>query len=642
MAVDLILGTAGHVDHGKTSLIRALTGVDTDRLPEEKRRGITIDLGFAQMAVGEARLGIVDVPGHERFIRNMLAGATGMDLAMLIVAADEGVKQQTREHLEILRLLDLRGGVIVITKADLASAEWIELVEEEIRELARGTVLERAEIIRTSAVSGAGLDELRAALARVADGLSASRGQASQPFRMAIDRTFTVAGHGTVVTGSVGSGRAIIGDELVIEPGGVSVRVRGLHHHDQPAQEVWRGQRAAVNLVGVHHDQIRRGQELTSPGFLRPSKLLTAHLALLADAPDVRSRTRLRVHVGTAEVLATAALLDRAVLRAGESAPVQLFLAEPAVATWNQPVVVRSESPMRTIGGGRVLDPCAVRLRKPGEHVLAHLERLHNGEVAARAAASLFFAGWRGWELADLPRLAGCAADEALGSELGSRGELVEIRVSPVRRLRVHIRVLEDACDLVAEFLSKLHAREPLKLAFSRGTIAAGFTWLPEAAVLDAIIARLQAAGRVTVSPQGVALAGKGPKLSRAEQTLLADLSRTFREAGLAAPSLAECQQRAGRQAASVPQLLKLAAAAGELVAISAELWLHTDTERAAREKVAAAMAQRGGLTVSDIRELLGTTRKYAVPLCEYWDHASFTVRSGDVRRLRGQTTEDR
>ena len=295
---------------------------------------------------------------------------------------------------------------------------------------------------------------------------------------------------------------------------------------------------------------------------------------------------------------------------------------------------------MRTIGGGRVLDPCAVRLRKPGEAVLAHLESLHHGEAPARAAASLFLAGWRGWELADLPRLAGCAADESIGTELARRGQLVEIRVSPVRRLCVHPRVLEDTGELVAQFLRNLHTREPLKLAFSRGSLAAGFAWLPETAALDAIIARMQSAGRVTVSQQGIALAGQGPKLSRAEQTLLADLSRWFREAGLAAPSLADCQQRAGRQAASLPQLLKLAAAAGELVAISSDLWLHAEVERSAREQVAAAMAQRSGLTVSDIRELLGTTRKYAVPLCEYWDRCGFTMRSGDVRRLKTPTPD--
>src|SRR5262245_54496041 len=271
MSLDLILGTAGHIDHGKTSLIRALTGVDTDRLPEEKRRGITIDLGFAALDLPPYRLGIVDVPGHERFVRNMLAGATGMDLAMLVVAADDSVNQQTREHLEILRLLDLKGGVIALTKCDLAEPSWLTLVEDEIRALVAGSPLAAAPIVRTSIVTGAGLEDLRAAL------LAAAQAAApriptpeASPFRMAIDRTFTLAGHGTVVTGSITSGRVRAGDELRIEPGGLNARVRGLHNHDRPADELHRGQRGAINLAGVHHSQIARGQDLGAPGALAP------------------------------------------------------------------------------------------------------------------------------------------------------------------------------------------------------------------------------------------------------------------------------------------------------------------------------------------------------------------------------------
>ncbi len=272
MTTDLILGTAGHIDHGKTSLIRALTGVDTDRLPEERQRGITIDLGFAELTVGRHRLGIVDVPGHERFVRNMLAGATGMDLALLVVAADDSIKPQTREHLDILKLLDLRAGVIAITKCDLAEEAWIDLVEEEIRELVAGSFLQEAQIVRTSTATGQGIESLRQALEQAAQLAGEARPAALQgsPFRMAIDRAFTITGHGTVVTGSVSSGTIQMGDELEIEPGGFAVRVRGLQNHDRPASQVHRGQRAAVNLAGIHHDRIGRGHELATPGHLRP------------------------------------------------------------------------------------------------------------------------------------------------------------------------------------------------------------------------------------------------------------------------------------------------------------------------------------------------------------------------------------
>jgi selenocysteine-specific elongation factor len=379
MQTDLILGTAGHIDHGKTALIRALTGDDLDRLPEEKQRGITIELGFTHLDLGEYRLGIVDVPGHERFVRNMLAGATGMDLALLVVAADDSIKPQTREHLEILKLLRLEAGAIAVTKCDLVESDWIDLVEEEIRELVEGTFLEDAPLVRVSSVTGQGVDALRDALLNAADRAAQSRirGLIEAPFRMAIDRCFTISGYGTVVTGSASSGRAAVGQELVIEPGNLTVRVRGLQNHERAVDEIHRGQRAAINLAGIHHADIRRGHELASPGHLVPSRLITASLSLLDSSPrPLKNRSRVRVHVGTAELLARVSLLDRDQLKPGETAPAQLFLNDLAVTTWSQPLVVRSESPVITIGGGRVLDPNAERLRKPDDVVIRLVEDL--------------------------------------------------------------------------------------------------------------------------------------------------------------------------------------------------------------------------------------------------------------------------
>jgi len=345
MTKHLILGTAGHIDHGKTTLIRCLTGVDTDRLPEEKRRGITIELGFAELDLGDYRLGIVDVPGHERFVRQMLSGATGMDLAMLVVAADDSVKPQTREHLDVLRMLDLRAGVIVLTKADAVESGWLELVRDEVRELVRGTFLEQAPIVATSSVTGEGLETLREALRAAAErvGERASRRLAA-PFRMAIDRTFTVTGHGTVVTGSVTSGQVSVEDPLEVQPSGVMVRVRGLQSHDRRVTTVACGQRAAINLAGIHHDQIRRGDELASPGSLLPSRLVTAWLDVLPSAVRALKRRELvRFHVGTAEVLARVVPLDAERLEPGQAGMVQLFLREAVATTWDQPFVLRTE-----------------------------------------------------------------------------------------------------------------------------------------------------------------------------------------------------------------------------------------------------------------------------------------------------------
>ncbi|MGH9677098.1 MAG: selenocysteine-specific translation elongation factor, partial [Candidatus Acidiferrum sp.] len=363
MSRDLILGTAGHIDHGKTSLVKALTGIDCDRLPEEKARGITIDIGFAQLDLPPYHLGIVDVPGHERFIRNMLAGATGIDLALLVVAADDSVMPQTREHLEILRLLGIRHGLIALTKCDLVDDTTRDVVLLEIQDLVQDSFLAGATIIQTSARSGHGIDDLKSSLKSVCGLVTERAGK--QWFRLAIDRKFVVQGHGTVVTGSVLSGSAAIGDELEWLPRGERVRIRSLQNHDQPITEVRRGQRAALNLAGIHHEDVIRGQELATPGYLKPSKLLTVRLQCLADAKrPITHRLPVRVHIGTAEIMATVALLEGDSVEPSGTGLAQLFMEEPALATWGQPFVLRESSASQTIGGGQVLQPVAGKIRR--------------------------------------------------------------------------------------------------------------------------------------------------------------------------------------------------------------------------------------------------------------------------------------
>ncbi len=636
MTTDLILGTAGHIDHGKSSLIRALTGVDPDRLPEEKRRGITIELGFAELLLDDFRLGIVDVPGHERFVRNMLAGATGMDIALLVVAADDSVKPQTLEHLEILRLLDLDAGVIALTKSDLVDPGWADLVEEEVRALVEDTFLAQSPIVRTSTATGAGLDELKTHLLEAARRVAASGRMARRhgPFRMAIDRTFSIAGHGTVVTGSVSSGRVAVGEELVIEPGTVKARVRGIQNHDRAVEEIQRGQRAAINLGGVHHDQIRRGQELCAAGHLVPSKLLTAELTLLDSAPrPLKTRSRIRVHVGTAELLTSVRLLDKEQLLPGETGFGQLYLSEPAVTVWGQPLVIRTESPVLTVGGGRVVDPTAERIRRPTAETLQMLTQAKSPDLAARASAALYLSGLRDWKPEDLARTAGIEDVEAAAETLRAREDLCEIRVSPTRNLHVHRRVLQQLCDRIAVVLDQLHDEFPLRTVFARGVVANRFRYLDDA-ILQACLKQMAADQRLKFGPTGVALVGRGPKLSQNEQKLLNELVETFRQAGLQAPTLKECQQQTTRNQAAVEQLLALAAANGDLVELTGELYLHAEAERDARETLRDPLANPTGLTLSEIREILKTTRKYAVPLCEHFDRVGFTKRQGDVRVL--------
>jgi selenocysteine-specific elongation factor len=642
MLTDLILGTAGHIDHGKTSLVKALTGVDTDRLPEEKRRGITIELGFAELVLEDGRgegfrLGIVDVPGHERFVRNMLAGATGMDLALLVVAADDSVKQQTREHLDILRLLNLEAGVIALTKCDLPDKSWIDLVEEEVRELVRGSFLADAPIVRCSAVAGAGLDDLRRELAAAAGKVAASaqRRAADGPFRLAIDRAFTIAGHGTVVTGSAASGRVRAGDELVIEPGGLVVRARGVQQHDRIVDEVHRGQRAAINLAGIHHETVERGHELATPGYLIPSRRICVRLSVLPGVPrPLKNRSRARLHVGTAEIMASVVLLEHDELKAGESGLAQLLLGASVVATWNQPFVLRSESPIMTIGGGRVLDPHAERVRRDDVSRIEALRRLEDADPVVRALAALYLFGLRPWKPDDLVRMAGVDEPESVINTLRQRGELEEVRISPTRTMWLARQTVAELAARIESTMAKLHEQFPLNTMIDRSRLVNRFAYLDNPPLIDVVIQRLVRDKKLRESDRGVALAGHGPQLSAGEQKLVDEIIDRFRAAGFQPPTVNELQKSVLKNQAVVPKLVELAAAEGHLIAVSSEFYLHREIEGKLRETLTAELASGKGLTMSEIRERLATTRKYAVPICEYLDRIGFTRREGDLRYL--------
>ncbi len=632
----LILGTAGHIDHGKTALVRALTGIDTDRLPEEKERGITIDIGFARLELGEFELGIVDVPGHERFIRNMLAGAAGIDLAMLVVAADDSVMPQTREHLEILQLLGIEHGLVAITKCDLAADEaWLELVEEEVRELVAGTFLASAPIVRTSATTGKGLAELRQQLAELCRHVQ--RREERELFRMAVDRSFAMPGHGTVVTGSVWSGTLSVGDELEWLPACKRVRVRGLQSHGRPVERVERGQRAAINLAGVHHRWIERGHELAAPGLLRPATVLTARLYVLPSSPwPVKHRARLRFHVGTAERIATVSLLRADRLRPGQSGLAQLFLSEPATAAWGQPFVVRSESPMLTLGGGHVLQPVARPIRRRQTELVEQVQRLTDEDPVVRAGAAIGLYGTSGWTELDLLRDAGVGPElvaETVG-ELERRGELVRLELEPCRARSVHSSALNRLEERIVRVVRRYHEAEPLQPAMARSKLAAAIEPAADAALVQAVTDRLIAAGRLAGNSSSVRLAEFEPKLSAAARQLRDRIVAAYESAGFQPPELSELQRLAGSRAAVVPELLQLCRSEGTLVDINEQLFLHAKWAEALKRLVTDQLKQAGQLTVSQIRELLNTTRKYAVPFCQYLDRIGVTRRIGDYRVL--------
>jgi selenocysteine-specific elongation factor len=632
---DLVLGTAGHIDHGKTALVRALSGVDTDRLPEEKQRGITIDLGFARMRLGEYQLALIDVPGHERFIRNMLAGASGLDLAMLVVAADDSVMPQTREHLEILRLLGLSGGVIALTKCDLAERAWLDLVQEEVRALVRGTFLEQAPVVRTSAVTGEGIDELKDVLRAVC----AAARPADDPgiFRMAIDRSFTVAGHGTVVTGTVASGSVAAGDELEWQPAGRVVRVRGLQRHDQPADRIGRGSRAAVNLVGVHHSEVHRGQELSAPGYALATRILTVDVIASEGAVrPLQHRGRYKLHLGTAEVSAVLSLLEQNGAAPGVAQLGQLFTAVPVAAVYGQPFVLRAESPPATLGGGRVIWPRSRRYRRRDQAVVDRLGRLRSNDRLERLRAVLGFLGLETWTERRLCALTGLSPEQVASSlaTLEASGSLIELPLGPRRTVRVLAETAADLEDRAMRALARLHAAHPRQAALPRAQLAAALPDLGNDALVGGLVDRLKARGKVVCDARTISLAGHEPKLSQGERKLKNELATAVKAGGFSPPFADELAAAAGPRGTVVAELLALLCDEQRLVAITPEFFLDLELEHELRRLINERLADGSAITMSELRELLGTTRKYAVPLGEHLDRIGLTRRDGDLRRL--------
>jgi len=634
----LVVGTAGHIDHGKSTLVTALTGTDPDRLKEEKARGITIELGFAHAEVASGvTVSFVDVPGHERFVRTMLAGAGGVDAVLLVVAADEGVMPQTREHFDICRLLRVPRGAVALTKADAADAETIALAALDVRELVAGSFLEGAPIVPVSAVTGQGLDALRGVLAELAR--TAGRRDAGGSARLPVDRVFSMRGFGTVATGTLVAGTLRVDDTLAVLPGTATAMIRGLHVHGQSRREAVAGERVAVNLAGLEVAAVPRGAVLAAPRSLAPSRRIDAAVTLLAGVPPLRHGARVRLHQGTAEVLARVSIAGAAAeIAAGGSADVRLRLERPAAMTRRDRFILRTYSPLVTIGGGVVLDPDPPRLGLRAARAVSRLAALHlrddpADDVRAAAERMIADAGAAGTSVASLvPRLGVAAGDvrRAIGAlvEAGtvlSADDRVCARAAleaPIAALLAGVQAFHQAQPLAAGL--------PLEDARTR--------WF--AAVAPPIAARvfadLAAAGRI-VARDTIALAGHRLDLSPEEADVLARLETRFRDAGLTPPdgSVMALAGELGRPAATVERVLQLALRQRRLVRLDT-LVFHPEALAAlkadmARRKQAAA----GGAATVDVKafkDAYGISRKFAIPLLEYLDRERVTRRAGDVR----------
>jgi selenocysteine-specific elongation factor len=629
----VVVGTAGHIDHGKTSLVKALTGIDTDRLPEEKARGITIDLGFAFLEEPDGlTIEIVDVPGHERFVKNMLAGVGGIDLAMLVVAADEGVMPQTREHLAICSLLHIKSGLVVLTKADLVEPDWLELVREDVAGLVRGTFLEGAPVITVSVRTGEGLDSLRAALRDLAARVPPRETDALP--RLPIDRVFTVKGFGTVVTGTLTAGRFQLDDRVEVFPRGLTAKIRGLQTHGRNVAEARAGQRTAINLQGLERAAVERGDVVGPAGALVPALLVDVALELLPDAPrPLRNRDRVRFHVGTSEVMARVLLLGPSQLEPGQRAFARLRLEAPIVALPGDRFVVRSYSPIVTIGGGTLLDVDPPRFRRKAPALIAHLEQLERGTPAEVVEEHVRQAGLSGVRTAALSARAPFGPERLrrLLSELEQGGRIAAVERDWYVHADSHVRLR----GLILTALEQYHRANPLRPGMGREELR-GRAGGADERVFAQALARLEAEGAVASDRDKVRLASHEVRLTPEQQRIVDQVEQAFLEAEAAPPSPEEALARAGVKGDEEHELFQVLLDARKLVRVKESLFFHARALDVVQDKVVALLKERKEIGPQDIKDLLGISRKYAIPLLEHLDARRVTTRVGERRVLRG------
>ncbi|HYC53070.1 MAG TPA: selenocysteine-specific translation elongation factor [Gemmatimonadaceae bacterium] len=612
----MIVGTAGHIDHGKTALVRALTGVDTDRLPEEKRRGITIDLGFAPLTLPNGQqLGVVDVPGHEAFVRTMLAGASGIDLALLVIAADEGPMPQTREHLAILELLQVPALIVALTKSDLVEPDWLALVADDIRTLLKTTRYAGATVIPTSVVRSSGVDELRSAIATHT--AQFARTVRRDVFRLPIDRVFSVKGTGTVVTGTAWSGELALIDSARIMPLGTTVRLRGLQSHGASVEKVVPGTRAAVAVAGIETQQLSRGAVLVAHVPWDATLIVRADLTTLAESPELRPRTRVRFHLGTADVGARVVATGSPVA-AGTTRAVRIALDEPVMARAGDRFVLRSASPLATIGGGVITDPNAPRRARPFATLGTSPEQrlmIFADEAGLRGVAESSLAIRLGLPIDDIP-----AAVKRAG-KLTRVGERLYTDAA-----------LDSARAKLLELVKAHHAQRPLDPGASRPEIRSRLGI--DQALFDRLVNQLVMAKTLTAVGAELRAAGFGPELNDQQTRQTEDIFAAIAQAGHEPPSVAELEARFGAQTFT---LLKHLERQKRIIQVEDGRYYSPEAVHSLLERLEARMAGHGEVAPTDLREVLGFSRKFLIPFLEFCDKRGYTARQGNGRVWRGR-----
>ncbi|MBI9083336.1 MAG: selenocysteine-specific translation elongation factor [Desulfobacterales bacterium] len=632
---EIILGTAGHIDHGKTSLIKAITGVNTDRLKEEQKRGITIELGFASLALPSGqRLGIVDVPGHEKFVKNMVAGATGIDIVAMVIAADEGVMPQTREHMEICSLLGIRHGCVALTKTDMVDEDWLELVTEDIRDFLRGSFLEEAPIVPVSAATGAGLSTFVETL----DSLSKQVPEHSPSgiFRLPVDRVFTMKGFGTVITGSLVSGRVRLGETIMVYPKGITSKVRGVQVHNQTVEEARVGQRTAINFQGLDKDQVDRGDVVSTPGALVPSYMLDVSLHYLSsNKKAAKNRTRIRFHTGTSEVMGLLIPLDREEIAPGEIAPAQIRLDAPMSVIKDDRFVIRSYSPIRTIGGGQILNPIPPKHKRFRKEIIDGLEQLStcppDGIVSYHAGAS----GYGGISFAHL-KLMTNLPDKPLDTVIQgllSRRELIQIDKD--NRIYIHGSSFERLHREISDHLTAYHKSNPLKTGMPKEELKSKFPSLEGPKLFNQMILHLVKENAIVAEEESVRLTSHRVSLAADQTGVREKILDTYAESGLQPPYFKELGKNLAIDPKRAKDVLLLLVDEGHLIKVKEDLYFHTDAVEALKQRLVDFLTTNGAIDTPQFKDMTGASRKYVIPLIEYYDSKNITIRIGDIRKLR-------
>ncbi|NPV14484.1 selenocysteine-specific translation elongation factor [candidate division WOR-3 bacterium] len=623
-----VVGTAGHIDHGKSALVKALTGTDPDRLKEEQERGMTTDLGFAFLGDD---ITIIDVPGHEKFVRHMLAGASTIDLVMLVVAADDGVMPQTREHFEICRLLGIKKGLVVLNKIDLVDEDWLEMVRLDVAELVRGSFLEGAPVVAVSARTGAGIEELKKVLYQVTKTVEPKPDRGV--FRLPIDRCFTIKGFGTVVAGTVLSGTCRVGDRLELLPQGIEVRVRGIQRHNKPVEYTVVGERAALNLQGVEVDMIVRGNILSTPGYYRPTTVFNGSFYLLKDAgKPLRNMTRVHLHIGTAEVMCRVCLLDKKELQPGEECLVQIRTESRVVCDWNDHYVIRHYSPQQTIGGGVVLEAQGKKVRRFDDETLSRLQELKSGKRGAVLEQFLIKSGF------DVKTIGAISRELALTESDAQRMADFLVKDGKARWVEwegknylILERVIADGLEKIKEVLREYHQVNPLRVGMKRAEARVKLAQAP--ALFETLVRMLKEQGVVSEEGDRLRLATHQVKLNPQEQAIFERVVQALKQAKWQPPDTDEVF--AGIEKKLADRVKTALLETGEIVDIGEGVLLHSEMVAEAEKILKELFIRKSELTASEFRQALGTTRKVAIPLLNYFDRTGLTQRRGDIRVLR-------